>query len=68
MLIVGGGDGGVLREVCRHPGVQRITMCEIDPLVIDVAKRYLGGSTATAFDDPRLTLVPAAAPDASLPS
>merc|ERR1711938_354967 len=30
VLIVGGGDGGVLREVCRHPGVSRVTMCEID--------------------------------------
>lgn len=57
VLIVGGGDGGVLREVCRHPGVQRITMCEIDPLVVEVSKRYLGASTATAFDDKRLTLV-----------
>jgi len=57
VLIVGGGDGGVLREVCRHPGVQRITMCEIDPLVCEVSKRFLGGSTATAFNDPRLTLV-----------
>ena len=57
VLIVGGGDGGVLREVCRHPGVQRVTMCEIDPLVVDVAKRFLGGSTATAFGDPRVTLV-----------
>ena len=27
VLIVGGGDGGVLREVCRHPGVAKITMC-----------------------------------------
>ena len=33
VCIVGGGDGGVLREVCRHPGVQRVTMCEIDALV-----------------------------------
>jgi len=57
VLIVGGGDGGVLREVCRHPGVHRITMCEIDPLVCDVAKRFLGDSTAVAFDDPRVTLV-----------
>uniref|UniRef100_A0A7S2HBD7 PABS domain-containing protein n=1 Tax=Haptolina brevifila TaxID=156173 RepID=A0A7S2HBD7_9EUKA len=57
VLIVGGGDGGVLREVCRHPGVQKITMCEIDPLVCDVAKQYLSASTAVAFNDPRVTLV-----------
>jgi len=57
VLIVGGGDGGVLREVCRHPGVQQITMCEIDPLVCEVSKKYLSTSTATAFGDPRVTLV-----------
>lgn len=57
VLIVGGGDGGVLREVCRHPTVTHITMCEIDPLVCKVAKKYLGKSTATCFDDPRLELV-----------
>jgi len=57
VLIVGGGDGGVLREVCRHPGVQKVTMCEIDEKVVEVSRKYLGGSTAMSFDDPRLTLV-----------
>jgi spermidine synthase len=57
VLIVGGGDGGVLREVCRHPGVKHVTMCEIDKKVVDVAKKFLGKSTATAFNDPRVTLV-----------
>jgi len=33
VLIVGGGDGGVLREVAKHPGVQQIHMCEIDQQV-----------------------------------
>ena len=33
VLIVGGGDGGVLREVCRHSSVQKIVMCEIDSQV-----------------------------------
>ena len=57
VLIVGGGDGGVLREVCRHPGVQRVTMCEIDKKVVAVSKEFLSKSTATAFNDPRVTLV-----------
>ena len=30
MLVVGGGDGGVLREVARHPGIQEIHLAEID--------------------------------------
>merc|ERR1719223_619550 len=57
VLIVGGGDGGVLREVCRHDCVESITMVEIDGMVIDVAKRYFADSTATSFDDPRLTII-----------
>ena len=57
VLIVGGGDGGVLREICRHDTVQHVTMCEIDPVVVQVAKEFFANSTATAFDDPRLNLV-----------
>jgi len=56
VLIVGGGDGGVLREVCRHPGVETITMCEIDQRVVEVAKIFFKDSMATAFNDPRLEL------------
>ena len=30
MLVVGGGDGGVVREVLKHPSVEKVTLCEID--------------------------------------
>ena len=56
VLIIGGGDGGVLREVARHPGVQEIVMCEIDKMVVDVSKQFFAESTASAFNDPRVTL------------
>ncbi|KAG5190364.1 spermidine/spermine synthase [Tribonema minus] len=56
VLIVGGGDGGILREVARHACVENIDMCEIDPMVCDVSKKF-EFSTATAFGDPRLRLV-----------
>ena len=56
VLIIGGGDGGVLREVARHPGVQQIVMCEIDKMVVDVSKKFFAESTASAYNDPRLTL------------
>ncbi|CAM9160975.1 unnamed protein product [Pylaiella littoralis] len=56
VLIVGGGDGGVLREVARHPGVETIHMCEIDSMVCEVSKRF-DLCTASAFGDKRLTLV-----------
>lgn len=57
VLIVGGGDGGVLREVAKHSEVERIVMCEIDKQVVEVSKKYLSNSTAVAFDDPRVELV-----------
>lgn len=38
VLIVGGGDGGVLREVVKHQCVETIHMCEIDRYVVEIAK------------------------------
>ncbi|WP_074013279.1 polyamine aminopropyltransferase [Candidatus Sodalis sp. SoCistrobi] len=57
VLIIGGGDGGMLREVSRHPGVEQITMVEIDAGVVTFCKQYLPRHNAGAFDDPRFTLV-----------
>lgn len=54
---MGGGDGGVLREVAKHPEVEHIVMCEIDEKVVEVAKKYFSNSTAVSFDDPRVELV-----------
>lgn len=56
VLIIGGGDGGVLREVVKHQSVESIHMCEIDPQVVLVSKKYLANCTSTAYSDPRLTL------------
>jgi spermidine synthase len=55
VLIIGGGDGGTLREVLKHPTVQRVDMCEIDGGVVEAAKRFFPG-LATGFSDPRLNL------------
>ncbi|WP_371060140.1 polyamine aminopropyltransferase [Rhodosalinus sp. 5P4] len=57
VLIVGGGDGGMAREVLKHPGVARLTMVEIDAGVVAFSKEYLPMLSAGAFDDPRLELV-----------
>jgi spermidine synthase len=57
VLIVGGGDGGILREVCRHPAIEQITLVEIDQLVIDMARQYLPNHSCGAFDDPRVNIV-----------
>ena len=53
VLVIGGGDGGVIREVAKHPGVEEIVECEIDEGVIKVSKKYLP-SLAKGFDDPRV--------------
>ena len=47
----------MLREICKHESVKRITMVEIDQGVIDCAKTYFADSMATSFDDPRLELI-----------
>ncbi|HHN66459.1 MAG TPA: polyamine aminopropyltransferase [Thermopetrobacter sp.] len=57
VLIIGGGDGGMLREVARHKAIGRIVQVEIDEQVIAFAKEYLPMLSAGAFDDPRVELV-----------
>jgi spermidine synthase len=57
VLIIGGGDGGMLREVLRHKEVKYVTMVEIDSAVIDMAKEYLPNHSAGAFDDERAHIV-----------
>jgi spermidine synthase len=56
-LIVGGGDGGVLREALKHHELEQVTLCEIDSSVIDLCRRYLPEVSAGAFDDPRTKIV-----------
>jgi len=55
VLVIGGGDGGVIREVARHPGVEEIVICELDSEVIEVSKKYLP-SLAKGYDDPRVKI------------
>lgn len=57
VLIIGGGDGGMAREVLRHATVEHVTMVEIDAGVVEFSKKYLPGISAGAFDDKRLNLV-----------
>jgi len=41
VLVIGGGDGGTVREVLKHDTVEKVVLCEIDGMVIDVCKKYL---------------------------
>ena len=57
VLIVGGGDGGMLREVVRHRDVERVVQVEVDAGVIETCREYLPNHSAGAFDDPRVEVV-----------
>ncbi|MDH3316255.1 MAG: polyamine aminopropyltransferase [Gammaproteobacteria bacterium] len=57
VLIIGGGDGGSLREALKHPDVETVTQVEIDASVIDMSKTYLPGHSSGAFDHPKAKIV-----------
>jgi spermidine synthase len=56
-LIIGGGDGGVLREALRHEELKGITLCDIDRGVIDLCRQYFPEISAGAYDNPRSEIV-----------
>ena len=57
VLIIGGGDGGMLEEVLKHQAVTRATLVEIDAGVIEFSKEYLRSICGNAFEDPRTEIV-----------
>ena len=57
VLILGGGEGATLREVLKHNCVKEVVMVDIDPLVVDFAKKYLEHVHRGSFNDPRIKVV-----------
>ena len=55
ILVIGGGDGGVLREIAKHQEVKKIDICEIDEAMVKAARKYLP-SLAVGYDDERVTV------------
>lgn len=55
VLVIGAGDGGVIRELTRYPEIERIDMVEIDPMVVEVCREYLP-QTSYKLDDPRVSI------------
>ncbi|OWB68104.1 hypothetical protein B5S30_g3476 [[Candida] boidinii] len=53
VLVIGGGDGGVLREIVKHDCVEEAILCDIDEGVINAAKKYIP-SMAKSFDHPKV--------------
>jgi spermidine synthase len=55
VLVIGGGDGGAVRELCRYGSIGRIDLAEIDEKVVEVCREYLP-FTADSLSDPRVHL------------
>ncbi|OSX62552.1 hypothetical protein POSPLADRAFT_1180683 [Postia placenta MAD-698-R-SB12] len=55
VLVIGGGDGGVVREVLKHDIVENVVLCDIDEAVIRVSKQYLP-HMSSLLSDPRVTV------------
>ncbi|CAN0854852.1 Spermidine synthase [Linum grandiflorum] len=55
VLLIGGGDGGILREISRHSSVETIDICEMDQLIIDVYRRFFP-EIAIGYSDPRVNV------------
>jgi len=56
VLVIGGGDGGTVREVLKHDTVEKVILCEIDGMVIDVCKKYLP-TIAVELDNPKVEIL-----------
>lgn len=56
VLVVGGGDGGVIREVLKHPSVKKATLVDIDGKVIEYSKKFLP-SIASGLEDARVEVI-----------
>jgi spermidine synthase len=57
ILIIGGGDCGVAREVLKHTTIEKVTIIDIDPDVTKISKQYFPSVSNTALNDPRLTIL-----------
>ncbi|UUV14220.1 polyamine aminopropyltransferase [Clostridioides difficile] len=55
VLVIGGGDGGTVRELSRYPQIEKIDMVEIDKMVVDVSKEYMD-ICSCKLDDKRVSL------------
>lgn len=56
VLVIGGGDGGTVREVLKHDTVEKVVLCEIDGMVIDVCKKYLP-TLSCELDNPKCEIL-----------
>ena len=55
VLVIGGGDGGTVREILKHDNVKEVDVCEIDEKVIEISKRHFP-YLANSFNDPKVKI------------
>ncbi len=55
VLVIGGGDGGTVREIIKHGSVNEVDVCEIDEKVIEISKRHFP-YLANSFNDPKVKI------------
>ena len=55
VLVIGGGDGGAIREILKHDNIKEIEICEIDKKVIEVSKRHFP-NLGNSFNDPKVKI------------
>ena len=56
VLVIGGGDGGAIREIVKNPRVKKATLCEIDGRVIEMSKKYFP-EISCALDDSKVEVI-----------
>ena len=55
VLVIGGGDGGCVRELAKYNTIQKIDVVEVDPLLVEVCRKYFP-QIASSLDDDRVTI------------
>jgi spermidine synthase len=53
VVVIGGGDGGTVRELLKHKSIERVVLCEIDGMVVDACRKFFP-EVACGLDDPRV--------------
>ncbi len=56
ILVIGGGDGGTIREIMKHEYIKEVILCEIDPMVVEISKRYLP-NISSELENPKVKIV-----------
>jgi spermidine synthase len=57
VLVIGGGDGGSIKEIVKHKKVKEIILCELDQKVVEVSQKYLPMISKNAFQDKRVKVL-----------